>query len=76
MVIFLLITIPPVKITWRMLERGHSYSVGGFNYINHPGLILRNSLQLAGLSPGTWHWGLSWMRSTISEVVTEPFYRS
>jgi hypothetical protein len=46
MVISLLITIPPVKITWSMLERGHSYSVGGFNYIDHPALILRNSLPL------------------------------
>jgi hypothetical protein len=35
MVISLLIIIPPVKITSSMLERGHSYSVGGFNYINH-----------------------------------------
>jgi hypothetical protein len=44
MVISLLIITPPVKITWSMLERGHSYSVGGFNYINHrPALILRNS---------------------------------
>jgi hypothetical protein len=56
MVISLLVTIPPVKIAWSTLERGHSYSVRGFNYINHrPALILRNSLQLAGLSQGTWH---------------------
>ena len=42
MAISLLTTIPPVKITWSMLERGHSCYVGGFNRINHrPALILR-----------------------------------
>jgi hypothetical protein len=54
MVISLLVTIPPVKITWSMLERGHSYSVGALvqRYQPPPRSYLRNSLQLAGLSQG------------------------
>jgi hypothetical protein len=54
MVISLLVTIPPVKITRSMLERGDSYSVGALvqRYQPPPRSYLRNSLQLAGLSQG------------------------